>query len=115
MEITKRKTIKLASALGVMLVSLLLAIAIIFAPNLLQARAMDGGHNDYGTSPFNYEEILEDAFVDNVVTVTLTKEATRLFLCYTPANFPEVGAVLVEDLTAFTVDWVRKHLDQVYS
>lgn len=47
-------------------------------------------------------------FADNRITIVITKEATRDFLNYGPRNFSEVNAIYVEDLTAFTVDWVRK-------
>lgn len=32
---------------------------------------------------------------------------------YTPADFPEVNAVAVEDLTSLTVDWVKKKVQGI--
>jgi len=54
-----------------------------------------------------YEPGEAQKFETDSVIVTLTKEATLRFLTYTPDSFPEIGCVLVEDLTQFTVEWVK--------
>ena len=94
MEKTKRKLIKLVITPIIVLVGLLLAMAVMFAPNIIQAIAMEFSFDEY----YEHEEYAKYDFVDNNVTVVLTKKATRQFLNYTSADFAEVNAVVVMDL-----------------
>ncbi|MCL2848405.1 MAG: S8 family serine peptidase, partial [Firmicutes bacterium] len=50
---------------------------------------------------------LEDNFIDNVVGIILTYDATFSGHIYTVRDFREIGAVYVEDLTARTIEIVQ--------
>ena len=52
-------------------------------------------------------EARKRGFDINSVIVTMTREATRKFIDYTPENFSDICCISVEDLTQDTVDYVR--------
>lgn len=67
------------------------------------------------TMPACLSKSSKDDFEDDTVLVVLTKtkEATRQFLDYTPEDFAEVNAISVKDLSASTVEWVRKKVQGI--
>jgi subtilisin family serine protease len=113
MKSTKMKVTRLLLTLGAMLLGILLAVTMLYAPNARQASAwMDSGYEEVENSNSStpYEPTEERDFSGNLVIITLTQPATHQFLDYASACFPEVNAVYVSDLTHFTVGWVRKQV-----
>jgi len=93
--------------LGKTIILLFLVTIILIAPRTIQAHVESENEGQPKLNSMNY---YNEKFVENIVIVTMTKEATRQFLNYTPAHFAEVNAIDIEDLTALTVDWVRKQV-----
>jgi len=53
---------------------------------------------------------LDNNFTEDEIIVTLTLSASQKFLNYTPADFPEIDVVDIEDLTSFTVNYVEQQI-----
>ena len=103
----KNKKVKLIVFLGLIL-SLTLALTFALASNRFAVNAVAYAGQSYEEEIGG--EYFEGKFSDDRVIVVLTKDATRQFLDYTPLHFADVNAIAVEDLTASTIDWVRKQI-----
>jgi|GEM_PF-1703698 len=106
----KNKT-KKSIILATLLIALIALIGMVFAfqAPVVQAsaytnqstRASIPARETWDKHEFNY----------NSVNIILTKEASRQFLDYTVYDFSEIGATAINDLTSFTVDYVREQFD----
>ena len=100
---------KLILTLGIVLMGIILATTVMFVPNATSANALNEFSNEQIVTT-NSETPEENDFAGNLVTVTLTKEATIQFLNYAPADFIEVNAIAVKDLSAPVIEWVEKQV-----
>ncbi|MCL2861711.1 MAG: leucine-rich repeat protein [Firmicutes bacterium] len=106
---------KLSKKLIMLILPLLLVVAAIFGVMTSQNTIAFASGQDAPTELFAEQRVtsrvsLEDSFCDNTIIVTLTGQATRQFLQYTPESFPEIDAVFVSDLTAATVGYAQREI-----
>lgn len=73
-----------------------------------------GQSNGFASASKNDNNI-EKRFENDSVLITLTEEATRQFLTYTPESFPEVNCIHVEDLTQYTAEYVKDKIQGNYT
>ena len=95
MNTTKRKPLKLIAALGISLAIALSTIALMFFTACVP--------NCNNNAP-------EHNFTNDRVLFSLTREATLLFLDYTPECFPEIDVAAVYMSSPRVAEWVRKQL-----
>ena len=57
-----------------------------------------------------YEGVIEDNFSDDTVIIVLNESETHKFKIYTPNDFPEIDCVSVNDLTQFSVGYVKEEI-----
>lgn len=93
----------------VIFVVLMLSVISFICLDFLDFQAMAEEQQHYNTiSDTHYD--LSDDFSDDKVIIVLDKEETLLFKNYTPEDFKEVDCVAVNDLTCYTVDYVRERI-----
>lgn len=76
------------------------------------------GISVYANSEFDVEKVfnnatLEDDFTDDIILVTLTRDATFKFKEYTISDFPDIQLANVAEMTELTSDRVKKQIKDI--